>query len=80
MITTESLQYSDLVSAEERETTITVSHFDEVFHVFTTNKRMGNHLLLKFPQYAKLSEDKASVAANSIPVSEITKIHLSKLK
>lgn len=69
-----------IVSVEERETTINVDHYANVFHVYTTNKAAANMLKRQFPDYFELSKDKASATVNSVPVAFITKIHLSKMK
>jgi hypothetical protein len=76
-----SLVYNEnLVMAEERETHILVDHYGKSFSVYTTNKRMGNHLLAQFPDTAVLSKDQASVSLDWTDLSLITKLHLSKLK
>jgi hypothetical protein len=68
------------ISAEENETTLNFSHANKTFSIYTTASKVARMLEKQFPAQYKLSEDGASATANEVPVLEVTKLWLSKLK
>jgi uncharacterized metal-binding protein len=71
---------SNLITAEENETHLSVDHLSGTFSVYTTCLKVSNMLQDRFPGYYRLAEDGASATIQEVPVNLIHKVLLSSAR